>query len=98
MIRKAGKLAPWKYGSSDFRPEFAEQAGKLSALAATDCELADFFNVDLSTFRRWQLEYPEFREAIGNGWAMAMRNGAADDRVERAFHASLLARRRTKIV
>jgi hypothetical protein len=96
LKQKAGKLAPWKYGEPEFKPEYAEQVRKLCALGVIDFGLADFFEVDLPTLNRWRWEYPEFREAIKMGWETAKGNGALDDRVEGTI-ASLLARRGTKI-
>jgi hypothetical protein len=38
---------------SSFRGEFVAQAKKLCKLGATDLDLAEFFDVDVSTIWRW---------------------------------------------
>ena len=40
-----------------------EQVFKLCLLGATDEEMADFFNVALSTLNLWKKEHPEFSES-----------------------------------
>lgn len=85
--RKATKTS-WKPGqsgnpkgpSTKYRPEYAAQAGKLAALGATDKEMADFFGVADSCFRRWKNLYPELNEACRIGKV------EADDRVERSLY------------
>lgn len=56
---------------SSYKPEFSTQATKLCRLGATDKELADFFGVAESTVNRWKDEYPEFRESLKAGKALA---------------------------
>ncbi|WP_079246883.1 hypothetical protein [Sphingomonas turrisvirgatae] len=63
-----------------YRDEFVEQAKKLCELGATDMELADFFEVDVSTIYRWKIAHPEFCEALIAG------KDACDDRVERSLY------------
>lgn len=65
---------------SSYRPEFVEQTRKLCELGATDPQLAEFFDVAISTISKWKTEYPEFSEAIKTG------KGPADDRVERSLY------------
>jgi hypothetical protein len=65
---------------SSFKPEFIEQAQKLCQLGATDVEMADFFEVAVSTFYKWKNEFPEFSEALKTG------KSAADERVERSLY------------
>lgn len=65
---------------SAFKPEFVEQAKKLCELGATDVEMADFFNVAVSTFYLWKNKQPEFSEALKAG------KSAADERVERSLY------------
>ena len=50
-----------------YQPKFAEQAFKLCLLGATDKEMADFFEVEVSTINKWKLDYPEFSESIRAG-------------------------------
>ncbi|MGO4326745.1 terminase [Cupriavidus sp. 2TAF22] len=61
---------------SSFKPEFAEQARKLTLLGATNDELADFFGVSTATLRKWSADYPEFLLAIKMGKSLADANVA----------------------
>lgn len=65
---------------SKYKPEFAAQAAKLCALGATDAQLADFFEVAVSTINLWKSQHPEFSEAI------KVPKGQADDRVEQSLY------------
>lgn len=64
---------------SKFKPEFSKQAAKLCEMGATDMELADFFEVSVSTIHLWRNTEKEFSEAVIAG------KSSADARVERAF-------------
>lgn len=67
-----------------FKPEYVEQAEKLSMLGATDVEIADFFGVDRSTLYRWKLAHEEFRDALKVG------KEKADERVVSSlYHRAL---------
>lgn len=66
---------------SKFKTEFIEQAKKLCALAATDLEIADFFEVNVATLYRWKNENKEFCESL------KIAKAAADSRVERSLFA-----------
>jgi hypothetical protein len=69
---------------TDYRPEFAIEAEKLCRLGATDPELADFFDVSITTIWNWSRRYEEFLNAIKVG------KDAADDRVEKSlYHRAL---------
>ncbi len=65
---------------SSYQPEYAEQAGKLCLLGATDADLADFFEVSERTIYRWQIQFPEFCQAL------KVAKAEADDRVERSLY------------
>jgi len=65
---------------TEYKEVFSEQAKKLCELGAIDTEVAGFFNVDVRTLYRWQLNHPEFRQALKAG------KSAADDRVEKALY------------
>jgi hypothetical protein len=65
---------------SSYKSEYAEQAAKLCLLGATDADLADFFGVSDRTIYRWQIEFPEFCQALKAAKAQA------DDRVERSLY------------
>ncbi len=51
----ASRGRPTKY-----KAEYAEQAAKLCKLGATDAQLADFFEVSVSTVNLWKVEHREF--------------------------------------
>jgi hypothetical protein len=59
-----------------YRDEYCDQAEKLCKLGATDNELADFFEVDVSTINNWKIDYPEFFESIKRGKTLADANVA----------------------
>jgi hypothetical protein len=65
---------------SKYKPEYVEQARKLCKLGATDSELADFFEVSLSTLSLWKVEHQEFSESLKIG------KDEADKRVEDALY------------
>src|SRR5437868_6962168 len=60
-----------------YDPAYVEQAQKLCAkYAATDLDLADFFEVNVSTIKLWVLEHPEFSAAV------KLNKEVADDGIE----------------
>lgn len=65
---------------SKYKPEFAEQAKKLAVLGATDAQMADFFEVSISTFSLWKVEHPEFSESL------KVAKEEADKRVEHSLY------------
>jgi hypothetical protein len=65
---------------TSYRDEFATQATKLSALGATDQEIADFFEVDVRTIYRWKHDHDAFCHALKTG------KQVADERVERSLY------------
>ena len=54
-----------------YQIEYAEQAYKLCLLGITDNELADFFNVSIDTFNKWQGRYKELAKAVKEGMQLA---------------------------
>ena len=50
-----------------YKPSMNDQVYKLCLLGATDNEIADFFEVDVSTINRWKLSEVEFCESIRRG-------------------------------
>lgn len=52
-------MRPTKY-----KKEFADQARKLCAKGFTDKDLAEFFEVDESTFTRWKQAHEELRTSL----------------------------------
>jgi hypothetical protein len=67
-----------------YRPEYAEQCYKLCLLGATDPDLADFFDVALSTVAEWVNAQPAFSDARKNGKEVADAN-VADRLYQRAM-------------
>lgn len=65
---------------STYAKGYVRQAEKLCEFGATDEELADFFEVNVRTIYRWQIDHPEFCQALKTG------KSAADERVERALY------------
>lgn len=63
--------------SSKYRDEYADQAKKLCLLGFTDEQLAEFFDVAVSTIYVWKNEYPAFSEAIRAGKTVADAEVAA---------------------
>jgi transcriptional regulator with XRE-family HTH domain len=64
---------------SKYKPEYAQQAEKLTELGATDRELASFFGVSISTIWEWTSRHPEFSSSLKGAKA------AFDDRIERSL-------------
>ena len=52
---------------TDYRDEFAVQAGKLCCLGATDKDIADFFGVDERTINRWKDQHADFCQSLKRG-------------------------------
>lgn len=63
-----------------YKKEFAKSAEKLTALGATDIELADFLEVDVRTVYRWKHEHEEFCQALNKG------KSKADERVVHSLY------------
>ena len=59
-----------------FKPEYCEQARKLCLLGFIDSQIADFFNVSVSTINNWKREHPEFLESLKAGKVNADANVA----------------------
>lgn len=56
---------------TDYKTEYAEQAYKLCLLAATDADLAQFFEVSEQTINAWKQVHPKFLESLKRGKAVA---------------------------
>lgn len=63
-----------------YKPEYSSQAAKLCALGATDAQLADFFEVSVSTINLWKVQQPKFSESI------RVPKSTADERVEQSLY------------
>lgn len=53
-----------------YEPKMLKQAEKLVRLGVTEAVLADFFDVDVATFRRWKHRYPDLRAVVEKGKLM----------------------------
>lgn len=69
---------------SSYSPSFVAQAEKLCALGATDAQMADFFEVHISTFHEWKNVHPEFADAL------KVAKDVADTRVKRSLYQRAL--------
>lgn len=69
---------------TDYREKYNKQAYRLCLLGAIDDELAEFFEVDVSTINRWKVDHPGFRDAIKKG-KMAADSRVAERLYERAM-------------
>lgn len=74
------KTSPKRGRPSLYRKEYAAQAAKLCSLGATDAQLADFFEVAVSTVALWKVQHPEFSDAIN------VPKAEADKRVEQSLY------------
>lgn len=63
-----------------YKPEYAAQASKLCGLGATDAQMADFFEVSISTVALWKVRHKEFSDAIN------IPKDVADSRVEQSLY------------
>ncbi len=63
-----------------YKPEYAEEAGRLCAAGATDADLALHFEVAISTITLWKAGHPDFSASIKTG------KSEADDRVEASLY------------
>lgn len=69
---------------SKYKAEFAKAAAKLCKLGATDAQLADFFEVSVSTVNLWKVQHKEFSESI------KVPKAEADERVEQSLYRRAL--------
>jgi hypothetical protein len=67
-------------GNPKFKPEYVEQAKKLSKLGATLFDMGQFFGVSDRAIKDWLAEKPAFAAAVKLGRA------PADQRVKRALY------------
>lgn len=65
---------------SKYKAEFAKEAAKLCKLGATDAQLADFFEVSVSTINLWKVQYKEFSESV------KVPKAEADEKVEQSLY------------
>lgn len=65
---------------TSYKPEYAKQAAFLCERGATHAELADFFEVSISTITQWVLREPEFSSSV------KLAKEIADQRVEESLY------------
>lgn len=65
---------------SKYEAKFAKEAAKLCKLGATDAQLADFFEVSVSTINLWKVQYKEFSESV------KVPKAEADEKVEQSLY------------
>ncbi len=65
---------------TSYKKEYAKQAAALCALGATDANLADAFEVAISTISLWKVQYPEFSDSV------KLSKEMADTRVEESLY------------
>lgn len=64
-----------RHGNSKYKPEYAVIAGRLcEKLAATDRQLADYFDVSYATFQNWKNDYPELLDSLKQNKEIADEN------------------------
>lgn len=56
---------------SDYKDEYAERAYEFCLLGATDVFLAERFKVSVSTIKLWEVNIPEFSDALARGKEIA---------------------------
>lgn len=79
-----------------YKEEYNEQAYKLCLLGHTDAEMAEFFEVDVSTIHRWKIDYPEFCDSIKKGKEIADMDVAVK-LLERAKGATVMRQQAIKM-
>lgn len=67
MVPRYDKGRPPKYDPG----RHPEEARKLALLGLTNEQIAEFFEIDVATFYRWQDAFPEFCEAVRRGKVIA---------------------------
>lgn len=65
---------------SSYKPEFAKIAAAMCELGATDAQLADAFEVNISTINLWKVEHKDFSESV------KLSKDIADRRVEESLY------------
>lgn len=63
-----------------YKPEYAKIAAAMCRLGATDAQLADAFEVSVSTVNLWKVQHVEFSESI------RVPKAEADERVEQSLY------------
>lgn len=69
---------------TDYREKYNRQAYRLCLLGAIDDELAEFFEVSVSTINRWKVDHQGFRDSIKKG-KIAADSKVAERLYERAM-------------
>jgi hypothetical protein len=69
---------------------------RLCRTGAIDTDIAEFFNIAVSTVYEWKIAYPEFSEAIKRGKAKVDRE-VADKLIDRAMGAKFVVQKEVKL-
>ena len=69
---------------TEYRTEYLQRAKEMCLAGATDFDLADEFDVSVTTIKNWKAKYPEFLAAL------KLPKSIADDRVERSLMSAQL--------
>lgn len=77
---KKGNPATGAGRPTKYKPEYVDQARRLAQIGATNNEMADFFEVNIDTFKLWRNVHPEFNDAVKVG------REKPDDRTERSLY------------
>lgn len=56
---------------TEYKPVYADQLRKLCLLGAIDKEIADFFNISVTTLNTWKKKYPKFLLSAERGKIIA---------------------------
>ncbi|NEJ15498.1 hypothetical protein GR211_22025 [Rhizobium leguminosarum] len=81
---------------TSFQPEYVDQVERLCRTGAIDTDIAEFFNVAVSTVYEWKNAFPEFSEAIKRGKAKVDRE-VADKLIDRAMGAKFVVQKEVKL-
>lgn len=79
-VRRDAPIAEGQAWRLAYKPEFPDQAKRLSQLGLLPWEIAEYFGVDQRTLRRWRRAYPELEDAMRVGV------GPANNRVELSLY------------
>lgn len=81
---------------TSFQSEYVDQVERLCRTGAIDTDIAEFFNVAVSTVYEWKNAFPEFSEAIKRGKSKVDRE-VADKLIDRAMGAKFVVQKEVKL-
>lgn len=65
---------------TDYKPQYTDRAKERCLAGATDADLAEEFEVSVTTIKNWKAKHPEFLAAL------KLPKEIADERVERSLY------------